>query len=79
MNTTTVDRIKTIQCEICDVLFKSKDILRHHINSIHRNPNNTSHKCGICSKEYSSEGNLNIHLKNVHKGEKKSTKKIESC
>ena len=57
-----------MNCEICEKVFKSKNILKRHFDSIHGiNVEKAKENiCNICSKTYQSNGILTLHIKTVH-------------
>ena len=56
---------KRFHCEICDSFFKSKTILKVHIETVHEKKK--PFKCNICDASFSKNGNLKIHVTSVHK------------
>ena len=54
-------------CEFCDKAFKEKDLLKRHIEQVHKGTNRVD--CDECNKTFSFSGDLKKHVKNVHQGE----------
>ena len=54
----------TSTCDVCGKEFKSKEILKRHMERLHGN--GEDHKCHLCEFKTKHLGNLNVHLKKVH-------------
>ena len=56
------------KCEICNLNYSSKRVLKEHIELIHEmdNPN----KCSICETKtsFTNKGRLTEHIRTVHEG-----------
>jgi len=56
------------QCEICDMLFKSIELLSDHQKTLH--DNNRQFACRYCSKRFNDKYNMRKHVL-IHVGEKR--------
>ena len=52
-------------CNICDLVFGSKDELEKHQKSNHKSMSKAYHKCNKCKKGYTSNDLLRLHVKFV--------------
>lgn len=57
------DSSKLLEC--CDIVFKSKALLREHVNVYHR----SGYSCSICNRNFCRKALLRRHL-SVHNGQK---------
>ena len=55
------------QCLFCNAIFSTKETLKRHEDSIHKN---IKFDCQDCGKQYKVKGLLTIHINNIHKGQK---------
>lgn len=67
--------VAQIKCDICELAFRSVDLLRMHNKLIHRAPDEAlngmavtdiRYQCHLCAKMFKMKGSLRVHLKVVH-------------
>ena len=68
------EKIK-MPCDICSMKFSSKNLLRVHMNSVHKDI--SPHSCSICDKKFPIKNRLDEHIKRVH--ERKDRKQCPHC
>ena len=61
---------KTNDCIVCDKNFKSKGILKTHMNTMHDGKKRKPFKCTICDVHLSRKAHLQLHVSVVHDGKK---------
>ena len=59
------DKHKNELCNICNLIFGSKDELEKHQKTNHKSMSETYHKCNKCKKGYTSIDLLRLHVKFV--------------
>ena len=47
-----LNEVSFYECEICAKVYRSKQILKSHMNNIHKAISCSAHKCDICDKEF---------------------------
>eukprot|EP01083_Nonionella_stella_P146678 461656_1 len=58
---------KTIQCESCACMFKTKHALRKHVRRMHTLPAaEPAYPCQLCDKRLKSPGGLRDHVSSIH-------------
>lgn len=55
-----------IQCEKCDAILKSEQILRNHYRWVHHDVGKI-YKCNVCDKKFRTPYHRRTHYKNAHK------------
>ena len=53
---------KQFKCDICNDDFKSKHVMKEHIEKIHKGKENEKFKCDICNAKFGQKGNLKTHV-----------------
>ena len=80
-NTKSFDIKNELKCEICENVFKNKNILKKHFSTIHGNTNignvGKPFNCNICLKSFSLAKSLKKHIYTIHEGHKDY--KCKSC
>ena len=64
-----------LKCGTCDSLFKTKQYLKKHIDSVHERKKHV--KCNVCDASFVGKGELNRHVASVHEG--KNNFKCNAC
>ena len=59
---------KPLKCDECHSVFKTKQNLKRHIQSVHEGKK--QHKCSICDYTFSQKGHVKQHIESVHGGKK---------
>ena len=68
-------KIKKFKCDICEKLFKTKNILKNHFNQHHNNSGKVYY-CDVCTKSFQTQRALVLHKKSLHEGKHYN---CESC
>ena len=64
MNTIHEKKASIFPCDKCDMRFKSKKYLQHHISQVHEGK---IFSCDMCGESYTRSNNLKRHIDSVHK------------
>ena len=54
------------QCNHCQSVFVSNEVLKRHVETIHPNPQSTIFKCDKCDQSFSREDSYMRHLRQTH-------------
>ena len=57
-----------LKCEICSSIFKTKETLKRHLQTVHEGKK--PYKCDICDSSFSEKAKLKAHISIVHEGKK---------
>ena len=55
---------KPVQCEICDEIFATRQVLKTHVKTVH--DVRTMYVCELCDMKFKQVYNLQAHTKNAH-------------
>ena len=58
----------SLQCEICNRNFKTKQNLNSHIASVHEKKK--PYQCEICDKAFTEKSKMKLHAASVHEKKK---------
>ena len=67
-NTSTLEKKKAFECEVCKKRFSQKKNLSTHILSIHEGKK--GFKCNFCDKSFSQKSCMTRHRASVHEEKK---------
>ena len=59
----TAQKSVNISCDICQKIFKTKDNLKNHYQSVHKS---IKYPCDQCCKQFTRKDHLKTHIQSVH-------------